>query len=662
MRSIITHTLLLILTIIIIQTLTAQAPQKKIDSIISSLPQITNDTQKIHLLNRIAWDISYNSFEKGIDYSYKAIILAKKINYEKGLSKAYNTLATIYTDLGMSNEAIKYHEMALKISKKLNLKSGIASTYANIGIIYGNQNNNELAKNYFLHSNKIFKELNDIDAIVKTYLALNQSYRDLGMIDSSRYYLDKGFEEAKKIPEDKHLYAYLLLEKAKIAIRDKNYSFAILQIKAAEEIYKEISSNYDIFDVYNTYGDLYKAQEKYNLAINFYNKCLEYSKYSQLTGTANVFSKLAECYNKTGNYKEAYQLQIKYQSLKDSIISDRSKNQLMVMELQFKNEKTQLELENLKNLNQLQSTEIQKQNTQKITLGIGLLLMLILAFFIYRGYHQKKKANELITVQKREVEKQKTIVEEQNKEILDSIAYAKRLQEAILPPSEVIKSTFSNSLIFYKPKDIVAGDFYWMQKSNDEVLFAVADCTGHGVPGAMVSIVCSNALNRSVKEFNITQPAQILNKVSELVEENFSTNESNVQDGMDISLCKLNPKTLALEYAGAQNPLWIIRNGELIEYKADKQPIGKYTDRKPFTNHSIQLEKNDTLFLFSDGYADQFGGDNGKKLKTSNLKKILCSIQEVDMEKQLEFIKINFERWKGALEQIDDVCIMGIKI
>jgi len=656
------NAILFLITICLSASVFSQSSQKKLDSLIASIQTIKNDTHKVNVLNKIAWDISYNSFEKGIDYCYKAIIIAKKINYEKGLSKAYNTLATIYTDLGMSNEAIKYHEMALKISKRLNLKSGIASTYANIGIIYGNQNNNELAKSYFLHSNKIFNDLNDIDAIVKTYLALNQTYRELGMIDSSRYYLEKGFEEAKKIPKNKHLYAYLLLEKAKMAIREENYAYAILQIKAAEEIYKEINSNYDIFDVYNTYGDLYKAQEKYNLAINFYNKCLEYSKYSQLTGVANVFNKLAECYNKTGNYKEAYKLHVNYQALKDSIVSDRSKNQLMVMEMQFKNEKTQLELENLKNLNQLQSAEIQKQNTQKIALGIGLLLMLAMVFFIFRGYNQKKKANELITFQKQEVEKQKTIVEEKNKEILDSIAYAKRLQDAILPPSEVINSTFNNSLIFYQPKDIVAGDFYWMQKAKDEVLFAVADCTGHGVPGAMVSIVCSNALNRSVKEFNITQPAQILNKVSELVEENFSTNESNVQDGMDISLCKLNFQTLSLEYAGAQNPLWIIRNNELIEYKADKQPIGKYADRKPFTNHTIQLEKNDTLFLFSDGYADQFGGDNGKKLKTSNLKKILCSIQEVDMEKQLEFIKMNFERWKGNIEQVDDVCIMGIKV
>lgn len=654
---------LFIFSLFITTNIFCQSSQKEIDSLVASLPTIKNDTHKVDVLNKIAWDVSYNDFQKAIDYCYKAILLAKKINYEKGLSKTYNTIATIYTDLGVSDEAVKYHELSLNISKKLNYKSGIASTYANIGIIYANQDNDNVAKRYFMQSNQMFKELDNKDAIVKTYLALNQVYQNLNMLDSSDYYLNEGFKITKQLSESRHLTAYLYLQKAEVSIKLKKFSDAMRYVKEGEKLFEQINSSYDKIVIYQTYGDIFMEQGKYSQAIEYYNKCIEkYSKNSPVAQTANVFEKLAICYNKTGDYKKAFENQINFQGMKDSIISEQNKNQLIAMESKFKSEKTQLELENLKNLNQLQSAEIQKQNIQKIALGIGLLLMLALAFFIFRSYNQKKKANELIISQKQEVEKQKVIVEEKNKEILDSIAYAKRLQDAILPPSEVIKSTFNSSLLFYKPKDIVAGDFYWMQKTNNEVLFAVADCTGHGVPGAMVSIVCSNALNRSVKEFKITEPAQILNKVSELVEENFSTNESNVQDGMDISLCKLNLKSLTLEYSGAQNPLWIVRNNELIEYKADKQPIGKYAGRKPFANHVIQLKKDDTIFLFSDGYADQFGGDNGKKLKTSNLKKILCSIQEVDMEKQLEFIKMNFERWRGDLEQVDDVCIMGIKV
>lgn len=655
-------TLLLILFIYSLLGFT-QGTKAYIDSLINILPTIKSDSHKVEVLNSIAWDISYEDFQKGIDYSYKALILAKKINYEPQISRAYNCLGTIYADMGLHEDAIKFHLLALELNKKNNSPNGVASSYANISIVYANMENFEIAKNYLILARNQFDSLKSIMNRIKIDYALFTTYSHLNMPDSANYYLEEAFESADKVKGNTYMEATLYYHLSERELNKENYSDAILYLMKSEKLYEELLSSYDLFSVNHRYAEIYIKQEKYPQAISYLNKALDkYGANSTLSGKGDVYNRLSQCYSTIGEYQKAFDAQAQYMAIKDSIRNEKNQNRLIAMENKFKNEKSQLELENLKNLNQLQSAEIQKQNTQKIALGIGLLLMLALVFFIFRGYNQKKRANELITSQKQEVEKQKVIVEEKNKEILDSIAYAKRLQDAILPPSEVIKSTFNNSLIFYKPKDIVAGDFYWMQKAKDEVLFAVADCTGHGVPGAMVSIVCSNALNRTVKEFNITQPAQILDKVSELVEENFSTNESNVQDGMDISLCKLNFQTLSLEYAGAQNPVWIIRNNELLEYKADKQPIGKYTDRRPFTNHTIQLEKNDTLFLFSDGYADQFGGDNGKKLKTSNLKKILCSIQEVDMEKQLEFIKMNFERWKGDLEQVDDVCIMGIKI
>ncbi len=655
-------TLLLILFIYSLLGFT-QGTKAYIDSLINILPTIKSDSHKVEVLNSIAWDISYEDFQKGIDYSYKALILAKKINYEPQISRAYNCLGTIYADMGLHEDAIKFHLLALELNKKNNSPNGVASSYANISIVYANMENFEIAKNYLILARNQFDSLKSIMNRIKIDYALFTTYSHLNMPDSANYYLEEAFESADKVKGNTYMEATLYYHLSERELNKENYSDAILYLMKSEKLYEELLSSYDLFSVNHRYAEIYIKQEKYPQAISYLNKALDkYGANSTLSGKGDVYNRLSQCYSTIGEYQKAFDAQAQYMAIKDSIRNEKNQNRLIAMENKFKNEKSQLELENLKNLNQLQSAEIQKQNTQKIALGIGLLLMLALVFFIFRGYNQKKRANELITVQKQEVEKQKVIVEEKNKEILDSIAYAKRLQDAILPPSEVIKSTFNNSLIFYKPKDIVAGDFYWMQKAKDEVLFAVADCTGHGVPGAMVSIVCSNALNRTVKEFNITQPAQILDKVSELVEENFSTNESNVQDGMDISLCKLNFQTLSLEYAGAQNPVWIIRNNELLEYKADKQPIGKYTDRRPFTNHTIQLEKNDTLFLFSDGYADQFGGDNGKKLKTSNLKKILCSIQEVDMEKQLEFIKMNFERWKGDIEQVDDVCIMGIKV
>jgi serine phosphatase RsbU (regulator of sigma subunit) len=216
------------------------------------------------------------------------------------------------------------------------------------------------------------------------------------------------------------------------------------------------------------------------------------------------------------------------------------------------------------------------------------------------------------------------------------------------------------SFILYKPKDIVAGDFYWMEHRDNKVLFAAADCTGHGVPGAMVSVVCNNALNRSVREHGLTDPGKILDKTREIVIQEFEKSDEEVKDGMDIALCSLQGNTLA--YAGANNPLWIVRNGEIIETKADKQPIGKFRAATPFTTHTIELEKGDTIYLFSDGYADQFGGEKGKKMKTVNFKKSLLSLQDKSMTEQKELINIAFEDWRGSLEQIDDVCVIGVRI
>jgi serine phosphatase RsbU (regulator of sigma subunit) len=310
-----------------------------------------------------------------------------------------------------------------------------------------------------------------------------------------------------------------------------------------------------------------------------------------------------------------------------------------------------------------------KQEVIRNSFIAGFLLMLALAFFIFRGYRQKQKANEIITQQKEEVEKQKTIVEQQkalveekNKDILDSITYAKRLQDAILPPLSIINQYLPESFVLYKPKDIVAGDFYWMERVGDTILIAAADCTGHGVPGALVSVVCSNALNRTVKEFKITEPGKILDKVRELVLETFEKSESNVQDGMDISLCCLNMQTREMQWSGANNALWYIQNNELKEINPDKQPIGKTDKPAPFNTHKLQLQKGDTLYLFTDGYADQFGGEKGKKFKYKQLQQLITDNAQSIMEKQKAVLENKLNEWKGNLEQVDDVLVIGIRV
>jgi serine phosphatase RsbU (regulator of sigma subunit) len=276
----------------------------------------------------------------------------------------------------------------------------------------------------------------------------------------------------------------------------------------------------------------------------------------------------------------------------------------------------------------------------------------------------RKKAEEKIKEAYFKLNEQKTVIEEKTTEILSSITYAKRLQQAILPSETTWKSHLPDSFVLYAPKDIVAGDFYWIEEINDLVLFAAADCTGHGVPGALVSVVCSNALNRTVKEFKITDPGSILDKVRELVIETFGKSEREVKDGMDISLCCLNLKSFELKWAGANNPLWLIQAGkdEVIEIKGDKQPIGKYAEEKQFTTHAMQLSAGDLLYLFTDGYADQFGGPMGKKFKYKQMKDLIARISNSGMDEQKDKIAVVFSDWRANLEQVDDICIIGVRV
>jgi serine phosphatase RsbU (regulator of sigma subunit) len=261
-----------------------------------------------------------------------------------------------------------------------------------------------------------------------------------------------------------------------------------------------------------------------------------------------------------------------------------------------------------------------------------------------------------------EIVQQKALVEEKNKDILDSINYAKRLQDAILPPLNLIREFFQEAFVLYKPKDIVAGDFYWMERAGHTTFIAAADCTGHGVPGALVSVVCSNALNRTVKEFHITETGKILDKVRELVLETFEKSESNVQDGMDISLFCINSNTREIHWSGAYNSLLYVQNNEMHEVDADKQPIGKVDKPIPFTTHILNLQKGDILYLFTDGYADQFGGPKGKKFRYKRFQEMLLENAGKTMDEQKNLLEVTFAQWKGNLDQVDDILVIGIKV
>jgi len=321
-------------------------------------------------------------------------------------------------------------------------------------------------------------------------------------------------------------------------------------------------------------------------------------------------------------------------------------------------------MENLETLSMEEKLALADAKSKQTNLLIGLFCLVACALLIVAGYavNVYVKRNEAFKIALRRA-KQET--DAKNKEITDSIIYAQKIQEAILPDRNLFKDYLKQSFIYYKPKDIVAGDFYWTVKTNSQLFVAVADCTGHGVPGAMVSVVCSTALNRCVREFGLSKPSEILDKCRELVIESFSSGNYQVNDGMDIALISLQKSSsgeTVIEYAGANNSLYMINNGTLQDVVSDKQPIGIYQYQKPFTNHKIIAEPGTMLYLFSDGFADQFGGPYGKKFKYKQFQEMLVSNSGFEVNKQLYYLEEKFNTWKGALEQIDDVCVIGIRI
>ncbi|MCB0380691.1 MAG: SpoIIE family protein phosphatase, partial [Flavobacteriales bacterium] len=318
----------------------------------------------------------------------------------------------------------------------------------------------------------------------------------------------------------------------------------------------------------------------------------------------------------------------------------------------------------------------------------GFIVLLIVVVFI--KFRERQLIKEKLILEEKVIQRTEEVVqksaeiEQKNKDIIDSITYAKRIQDSILPSDEAFVRELTDTFVLFQPKDIVSGDFYWIFDKKDKVLFAAVDCTGHGVPGAFMSIVGYNLLDKIVGEYGITKPSEILNQLNKGVEETLrkDADKSAIKDGMDITLCAFDKKTKTLEYAGAYNPLYIVStnnvqdNGanlipdmslesklHLYEIKGDRFPIGSYADSKSsYTNHTIKLSQGDTVYLFSDGYADQFGGPNGKKFRYKQFKQLFLEINAKSMDEQKQLLELTMSEWKGSMEQIDDVIVIGSRL
>jgi serine phosphatase RsbU (regulator of sigma subunit) len=606
-------------------------------------------------------------FPKALSYQFDNITILETLDNQPGLGKAYNNISRIYYQQEEYETALEYLFKSIDIKKKLGDKKGLAYAYNNVGTNYEIQGKFKEALTYYEQSLTLKLEISDEKGLPSAYNNIGALHNSLGNYKKGLVYYEKGLALAKR-QGDKDRTATLYINIGLIQLDLNEDSLAIFYCEKAYDLAKRLASNES---VKFSCDCLWKGWEKKGddkKALAYYK---EYNAMHELL--------IDEAKTREISMREAA---YEYEKLKyaDSVAFSQEKL-AMRKEQERKDAITAKKHAEAEKKQAISDAKQKQQQTFTIALIAGLALVLLFALFVYNRFRVTRKQKEII-------EDQKDIVEEKNKEILDSITYAKRIQNAILPPANLIKSNLPNSFVLYKPKDIVAGDFYWLQTSDDLALFAAADCTGHGVPGAMVSVVCSNALNQSVKEQGLTDPGRILDATRQLVMEQLTTNESGVKDGMDISLCALNTKTKELQWAGANNPLWIIpanseRHAELIEadvnrstlrltqsdlkagiieIKANKQPIGKTDNPEPFKTHQIQLEKGDNLYIFTDGFADQFGGEREKKYKSKPFKQLLVSIQHQTLAEQCNTINTEFEEWKGDLEQVDDVCIIGVRI
>jgi serine phosphatase RsbU (regulator of sigma subunit)/Tfp pilus assembly protein PilF len=612
---------------------------------------------------------------EAIKYYEQSFDIQKQLNNEEGIGLCLSNLGVIYQEQGNTSKAIEYYSKSLKIKEKVYAHSkkditnlGIVNTLANIGSLYLQQKEYDLALEYFNKSLTLNKKLNNLEIIASSYNNIGVTYNKLKEYTKALEYYNKSLticEQLKDIDGISRALAnsaviYNLQGNSNKALKLFEEALA-LSVKVNDKT-GEIRTLNNIGSIYLSTNDLKKAKQ-YNL--ESLSKAREIGYPPLIKNAANVLHKIFEKENNGLKALEMYKL---YISMNDSIINKENQKTLIRKQAQFEYEKQKTidDVEHNKLLT-IEQEEKEKQIILTTAAAGGLGMVMLFFIFIFNRLRITKKQKLVIEEQKLEVEQQKEVVElahaeleEKNQEITDSITYAKRIQSAILPARKVVKEYLQESFILYKPKDIVAGDFYWLESINGKVLFAAADCTGHGVPGAMVSVVCNNALNRSVREHGLLDPGEILNKTREIVIQEFEKSDEEVNDGMDIALCSLEGRKL--QYAGAHNPLWIVRNAEIIETKANKQPIGQFDNPEPYTTHSFELEKGDSIYIFSDGYIDQFGGEKGKKFKSKSFRELLLNVQSNSMEEQKNIIDDAFESWRGNLEQIDDVCVIGVRV
>ncbi len=569
-----------------------------------------------------------DKYDEAIHHYQEALKIVEDGKDSLAIARALNNIGNIYFHNRKNyKQAFDYYTKALDIYLVQGNKEKQAVLYNNIGLIYFNQQKYQNALNHFNEALKIYSELNKGDGIAETQNFLAILYAKLG-----------NFEKAEENIQRSYNYYTSNNEKPRIAETIKDQ------------------------------GDIYLEWKKYQKALNAYYESYELSvELGRKGDIVNIYYKLSDTYAKLNNYQKAYEYHKQYSELNDSLFSERVNRQIAEFQTLYETEKKDKEISLLNKDKALQDATLKRQKLVIWFFTIGFGIISILLILILRLFRQKQKANKILEQKNEEISLQRDHIFQQNKEITDSIEYASRIQNALLPPKELIEKIIPDSFVLFKPRDIVSGDFYWLSQKENKIISVTADCTGHGVPGAFMSMLGISFLNEIVNLTNVDDLTAdvILNDMRSLVISSLrqTGNIGESRDGMDLTLCIIDYDAMELNYAGAYNPLFIIRNGELLETKADKMPIGIHLKKiENFTNHIIPIKKGDLIYTFSDGYVDQFGGPDNSKFRKKNFIQLLLEIHQEDMPKQKEILEQKLQEWMEGYEQVDDILVSGIRI
>jgi serine phosphatase RsbU (regulator of sigma subunit) len=668
--------------------------------LLHSLVRSQPDSILIDTYNELSWPVySFDHPDSAIYYSKKAIVLAEKIHDLKRLSIAHRRIGIAYINKGEFQNSVRHQEESFTLSEQIGYKEGMSKALNNMGVIYLNNELLNKALYYFLKSLKIAENNQDSitmaslynncgliymrtedftkaieflskalrsagphaspDMLIDFYCNLSSSHRNLNHPDSALHYLVLAESQLGNSHNNKSEYTYYTSRGLLYAYKGQHQKAFECFLKANETVGNtndKITVLINLAEESIQLGDKPGAKSYFTEAYKIAEATKSYSNLTYLSQTLIRYS------ISNGDAASVQRYAMAHLAYRDSNDKYVKVQQIRQQQLEFDYEKKLLadslkfaQRENLKNLElAVASSQLNKEKSFRLMLILMLALAILLAVFLYNRFFVMRKQHNVI-------ENQKQIVELKNREILDSINYAKRLQSAILPPLHAIRNHFSCDIMFI-PKDIIGGDFYFFEVYKNKLFFAVCDCTGHGIPGALMSVVCHQAMKKSILEFELSNPAQILEKTRELIIDQLHASEHNIKDGMDCSLLVIDKLSNTYFWAGANNPLWIWQDGEFNEHKADKQPVALYENAGHFNCVKGNLTKNTRFCLFTDGYADQFGGEKGKKFKVKQLKEILQKEINTDTGSLIAILERNFKSWKSHIDQVDDVTIALVSV